>query len=235
MGLRKSNYRSSPLTDKHALAAWATRVLQKAKEQRGQAIYKPGVINFEFMQRLVRLSIEENGPVLAKEYLKKHGIILVIEPHLSKTSLDGIAIMIDKKNPVIGLTLRYDRLDNFWFTLMHELAHIVLHYDQDVDFFYDELEDPKGSDIGIKEREADKLASEALVPSDKWEISAARLIPSSVAANSLAKELGVNIAIVAGKIRYESGKWIYLNSIVGGAKVQKFFPNDKSGNKKHAK
>ena len=31
--------------------------------------------------------------------------------------------------PVAALTLRYDRLDNFWFTLLHELAHIALHMD----------------------------------------------------------------------------------------------------------
>ncbi|HUC01539.1 MAG TPA: ImmA/IrrE family metallo-endopeptidase [Candidatus Paceibacterota bacterium] len=235
MGLRKSNYRSSPLTDKHALAAWATRVLKKAKEESTHAPYKPGTVNLDFMQALAKLSIQENGPILAKDYLKKHGITLVIVPHLSKTSLDGMAIMADKKNPIIGLTLRYDRLDNFWFTLMHELAHVALHYDQDIDFFYDELEDPKGSDIGTKEREADKLAGEALVPSDKWEISAAKLVPSSIAANSLAKELGVHVAIVAGKMRHESGKWVYLNSIVGETKVRVLFPDEKSGKKKHVK
>lgn len=225
--LRKSNYRSSPLTNKHALSAWATRVFQKAKKMKVQKKYRHGTIDLAFMQELARLSIKDKGPVLAQEYLKKNGIILVIEPHFSKTYLDGATILIDKDNPIIGLTLRHDRLDNFWFTLMHEVAHIALHYGQDISLFYDEFEDIKGLNIGPKEKEADNLASEALVPSNKWEISPAKLIPSSIAAGSLAKELGVHIAIIAGKIRYEGGKWVYLNNIVGKEKVRKYFPNEK--------
>jgi HTH-type transcriptional regulator/antitoxin HigA len=229
--LRKSNYRSSPLTNKHALSAWATRVLQKAKEMKVPKKYEHGTIDLAFMQELAKLSVKDNGPVLAQEYLKKNGIILVIEPHFSKTYLDGATILVDKDNPIIGLTLRHDRLDNFWFTLMHEVAHIALHYGQDISLFYDEFEDIKGLDIGAKEKEADNLASEALVPSSKWEISPAKLIPSSIAAGSLAKELGVHIAIIAGKIRYEGGKWVYLNNIIGKEKVRKYFPNEKWGNR----
>jgi HTH-type transcriptional regulator / antitoxin HigA len=229
--LRKSNYRSSPLTDKHALSAWAGRVLQKAKTIKALPKYKHSTVDFAFMQKLAKLSARDNGPILAQGYLLKNGIILVIEPHFSKTYLDGATILIDKNNPIIGLTLRHDRIDNFWFTLMHEVAHIALHYDQDISIFYDELEDIKGLDIGSKEKEADNLASEALVPSSKWEISPAKLIPNSIAASSLAKELGVHIAIIAGKIRYEGGKWFYLNKIIGKEKVRNYFPNEKWGKK----
>jgi HTH-type transcriptional regulator/antitoxin HigA len=228
MGMfRQSHYRSSPLTDKHALSAWATQVYKKAQEVKTPNKYKHGIIDLNFMQKLAKLSIEDNGPVLAQEYLRKQGIVLVIEPHFSKTYLDGATILINKDNPIIGLTLRYDRLDNFWFTLMHEVAHIALHYNEDISLFYDEFENVKGLDIGSKEREADNLASEALVPSSKWEISPAKLIPSSIAASSLAKEIGVHVAIIAGKIRYEGGKWIYLNNIIGKETVRKYFPNEK--------
>jgi len=227
--LRKSSYRSSPLTDKRALAAWAACVIKKAKKVKTPKKYRHGVIDLSFMQKLATLSVEEKGPLLAQERLREHGIIVLIEPHFPKTHLDGAAILADRDNPVIGLTLRYDRLDNFWFTLMHELAHIVRHYNQDTDLFYDELESVKGHAIGDQEKEADALASEALVPSSKWEISPARLVPSSIAADSLAKEIGVHVAIVAGKIRYEHGKWGYLNSIIGQAQIRKYFPNEKWG------
>jgi HTH-type transcriptional regulator/antitoxin HigA len=224
--LRKSNYRSFPLTDKHALSAWAVRVLQKANKIKISRKYKHGIINPEFMQELSKLSAKENGPILAQEYLINKGIILVVEPHLSKTRLDGATIFIHKDHPIIGLTLRHDRLDNFWFTLMHEISHIVLHYNKDISLFYDELENIKGFDIGIMEKEADELASESLVPAGKWEISPAKLVPSSLAATSLAKELGVHVAIIAGKIRYEGKKWHYLNDIIGKEKVSKYFPKE---------
>ncbi len=224
---RKSNYRSSPLTDKRALAAWATYVFKKAKKVKASKKYKHGTIDLKFMQKLAKLSEKDNSPILAQEYLKKHGIVLVIARHFSKTYLDGAAILINKDNPVIGLTLRYDRLDNFWFTLMHELAHIAKHYNSNISLFYDEIEGIKTIDLDEKEREADALAEEALLPKAKWEISPARLVPSSMAANSLAQELGVHVSIIAGQIRHKGGKYIYLNKIVNKAKVRKYFPNEK--------
>ena len=225
--LRKSNYRSSPLTDKHALAAWAACVFKKAKKIKMVKKYKHGTIDLKFMQELAKLSVKSNSPILAQEYLKEHGIILVIEPHFSKTYLDGAAILINKDNPVIGLTLRYDRLDNFWFTLMHELAHISRHYDSGISLFYDEIEGIKTIDIDEKERAADTLAEEALLPRAKWEVSPAKLIPSSMAANSLAQELGVHVAIIAGQIRHKGNQYVYLNRIVNEAKVRKYFSNEK--------
>lgn len=50
--------------------------------------------------------------LVAKELLAKSGISMVIEPHLPKTHLDGAAMLVADG----GLTLRHDRLDNFWFT-----------------------------------------------------------------------------------------------------------------------
>jgi len=225
--LRKSNYRSSPLTDKHALAAWSACVLKKAKKITTSKKYQHGAIDSNFMRELAKLSVKDNSPILAQDDLKKHGIILVIEPHFSKTYLDGAAILINKDNPVIGITIRYDRLDNFWFTLMHELAHIVKHYESGINLFYDEIEGVKAVNIDEKEQEADALAEEALLPKAKWEISPARLIPSSMAANSLANELGVHIAIIAGQIRHKGNKYAYLNKIVNAERVRKCFPHEK--------
>ncbi len=223
--LRKSHYRSSPMTDKHALSAWATQVFKKTRLIKPRAKYKPGVVNLRFMQELAKISKENDSPILVKKHLQESGIILVIEPHLPKTYLDGATLLFDKDNPIIGITLRYDRLDNFWFTLTHELAHIALHFDQDISLFYDEIEGVRGVDMNSKEREADKLAREALVPNNKWEVSPARLIPSPMAAQSLADELGVHVAIVAGVMRYEHKNFFYLNKIVNRYPVKQYFRN----------
>lgn len=137
--MRKTHYRSSLLTDKKALYAWSGRVIQKANKIKIDKKYQEGSVNLEFMQNLVKLSLESNGISLVQKKLKEIGVILIIEPHLSKTYLDGATILVNKNNPVIGLTIRHDRLDNFWFTLMHELAHLALHFNQNISLFYDEL------------------------------------------------------------------------------------------------
>lgn len=223
--LRKTSYRSTRPMDKHALVVWSAAVVRKAKKIKYTTTYKARSVDLAFMQKVAQLSTKDNGPILAQGFLKKHGIALVIEPHFPQTYLDGATIMIDKKHPIIGLTLRHDRLDNFWFNLIHELVHVSSHHNQNVNFFYDDMDSQSLNDI--REKEADRLAGEALVSTSKWEVSPARLIPSSMAANSLAKELGVHIAIVAGKMRREGNKYVYLNKIINQAKVRKYFPREK--------
>jgi len=217
--LRKTSYRSVRPVDKHALLAWTAFVTKKAKEMKPTP-YKQGVVNLNLMQKVAQLSRENDGPILAQDFLKKYGIALVIEFHFPQTYLDGATLLANQKHPIIGLTLRHDRLDNFWFTLMHELAHLALHSDQGCSIFYDDLDAPDSSDC---EREADAMAGEALVPKSKWEKSPAKLIPSRLAAESLAHELGVHIAVVAGKMRYEGNNYAYLNSIIKEATVRKYF------------
>ncbi len=109
-------------TDKYALMAWCLRVMDLSEKHPLEKRYKPGSIN---LSDLSKLSYFDNGPLLAKEYLAKHGIQFFIVPHLKKTFLDGASMILDKKKPVIALTLRYDRIDNFWFCLLLELAHLT--------------------------------------------------------------------------------------------------------------
>lgn len=221
--LRQSSYRTAPLTDKNALAAWFGCVLKKA-EAIDTVSYKAGTVDLSFMQEVAKLSVKENAPIEAKEFLLKHGIILVIEPPFKGTKLDGAAIFVND-NPIVGLTLRFDRLDSFWFTLMHELAHVALHAGNESVIFYDELENVAGLEISQIEKEADSLAGEALVPSDKWEISTARFSPSRLTASALASDLGVHISIVAGRIRYITDSWNKLSKIVSESTVRNYFPD----------
>ncbi|MDI5891087.1 ImmA/IrrE family metallo-endopeptidase [Halomonas rhizosphaerae] len=185
-------------TDRYALWAWQARVLQLAQEQCLPCIYKKGTVNFQWMRSLAQLSWSEQGPLLAIEYLNRSGIHLVIEPHLPKTYLDGAVCIAPNGNPVVALTLRYDKLDNFWFTLMHELAHIALHLDGSETWFIDDL-DSLGSDN--LEHEADSLAQNALIPEDALK----DINPGdSGSVNDLARKLNISSCIIAGRLRHEA-------------------------------
>ena len=61
--------------------------------------------------------------------LAKMGIRFVVVEHLPRTRIDGYTLWLDASTPVIALSLRYGRIDWFWFTLAHELSH-VLHGDR---------------------------------------------------------------------------------------------------------
>lgn len=182
-------------TDPYALWAWQVRVLQRAQEQQLSVSYQKGTVNLEWMRKLAQLSWSEQGPKLAEEYLNRSGIHLVIEPHLPKTYLDGAVCLNANGNPVVALTLRYDRLDNFWFTLMHELAHIALHVDGTEAWFIDDL---KVTSTDSQETEADALAQEALIPRDALDGMA---IFDVEGVKSLARSLNISPCIIAGRLR----------------------------------
>ena len=219
---RSEHIRSGRDMDRYALTAWTIRVLTRALEHSSRITYRAGTVTPQFMHQVAKLSWSETGPVLAKEFLEKHGITIVIESHLPRTYLDGASIMMPKENkPVIGLTLRYDRLDNFWFSLMHELAHVARHLEVDKSF-YDDF-DTEGKEDAI-EQEADKLSSEALIAAEEWEQSPAKKVPSPQAVQRLADKLGIHPAIVAGRIRHERKNFRLLNQLVGHGKVRRLFP-----------
>jgi len=220
--LRKSKHvRSARTMDDNALKAWTVRIINLAEEYPPTVVYRPNIVNLEFMQQLARLSPSDDGPLRARDFLRDHGISLIIEQHLPQTYLDGAAILSQSNRPIIGLTLRYDRIDNFWFTLMHELAHVALHVGKEISQFYDDLD--VGDQGSTYERQADQLAGEALIPEAEWRASPASGSRSPAAAVDLAKKLGIHHAIVAGRIRYMFKSYRVLNQLVGHKQVRRHF------------
>lgn len=222
---RKSDHaRTNAKTDPYALKAWCWQVLATANENKPPTPYKAGTITLEFLRELARLSWSDEGPRLAREFLAKHGISLVVVPHLPKTYLDGAALTLGDGTPVVGLTLRYDRLDNFWFCLLHELAHVGRHMEGGIgESFVDDLtlRDVDGGRQDPRESEADEWAEEALVPRDVWEAAAARETPTPSAVLRLAKTLNVAPAVVAGKIRHDRKNYRMLSHFVGSGEVRR--------------
>ncbi len=222
---RKGDHaRANAKMDPYALTAWCWMVLAGANESRPATAYKPGTVSVDFLRRLARLSWTDDAPRLAREFLAVHGIPLVVVPHLPKTYLDGAVLKLADGTPVVGLTLRYDRVDNFWFCLLHELAHVGRHMDNDGDTsFVDDLtlRNLEGGRADPKEVQADEWAEEALVPREIWETSAVRQNPTPMNVVDLARALQVHPAIVAGKVRYEQRNYRLLSHFVGTGHVRK--------------
>jgi len=216
--------RQNAKMDPYALQAWGLQVLAIAHETPLPAKYAPGSITDEFVQEMVRLSWAETGPKLAQEYLANHGIHLIYLPHLQCTHLDGAALRLADGTPVVGLTLRYDRLDNFWFSLCHELAHQQLHLEgEHTDYaFFDDLS-LEPSEADQKETEADEKAKNLLIPPEIWEQANLLDKPVPSAVVSLAQQLRINPAIIAGRIRKELGNYRMLTHYVGNNKVRACF------------
>jgi len=221
---RKNDHvRSNAKTDPYALKAWCWEVLARARATPLPATYKVGTVDHAFLRSVAKLSWSEEGPRLAAEYLAKHGIHFVCLPHLPRTHLDGAALQLADGTPVIGLTLRYDRLDNFWFCLLHELAHVGRHMDgKNDEAFVDDLSlrDVEGVSRDPKEEEADEWAEKALIPADVWQASRIGENPSPLAVVELARRLSIHPAIIAGRVRHETRNFRLLSHFVGSGQVR---------------
>ncbi len=220
--LSRQRVRAGSNVNRCALLAWQCRVIAVAKKEEAVNNYSRRAITGKWLNELAHLTKENYGPRKAVEYLRNSGIRFVVLPHLSQTHLDGAAFLLPKGSPIIGMTLRHDRLDNFWFVLFHELAHIIKHLRKgDIEGIFDNL-NVEARDI---EQEADDLAGEILVPQNKWETALARFVRSKESIIDFAKKLGIHPAIVAGKIRKEANSYTILTDMVGRGEVRKLFPD----------
>lgn len=218
--------RATSRTNRTHVWLWLSRIRELAAARtylKGR--FKKADLNEEMIRYLVRLSWMEKGPRLAMEFLEEKGIALVIEPHLPGTHLDGAALLGRDGVPVIGLTLREDRLDNFWFTLIHECVHAWKHLDATKHrAIADESIESEDNDHSDIEKDANDRATEILLPTARWRRSDAFFSPSQQTIESLAEDLQISPAIVAGRFRYERKDYSRFAKLVGYRKVRAQFP-----------
>lgn len=103
-------------------------------------------------------SKQDKGIMTFLNELNDSGVKFFVLPHLEKTYLDGAAFL-QNETPVIVYTARYRRIDNFWFTIAHEIAHILEHLNEKTPFVLDNLQDES---TDKQEKEANNMAAKRL-------------------------------------------------------------------------
>ena len=216
-------------TNKEAILTWEARVLQLAEVE----LKKLSIVDFELDERwltdLVRLSTREDGPILTKKALREQGILLIIEKYLSKTHLDGAAMLSHEGVPIVALTIRGDRLDYFWFTLLHELGHVYCHLYGSSNFsFFDQRSSNDDEDssqfLGNElEVQANEFASKKLVDPKTWDTCLSRFSATEDSVIADANRLKIHPSIIAGRIRHERKDYSILSSLIGQGKLHKLF------------
>lgn len=214
----RKKMRSGNVPNEYALIAWQARILERVRRKIQAGGIGEFALDDRWLPELVRLTKLKDGPRRARSLLAEKGIVLIVERHLPGSYLDGAAMLGDDGIPVIGLTLRYDRLDNFWFVLLHELGHVFLHLFDGLRFdFFDEESGSGGDAI---ETAADKFALDALIPEESWNQCLSRFALSDEAVRIDAEAIGVDPSIIAGRIRKERGDYTILSGLVGQDQVR---------------
>jgi HTH-type transcriptional regulator/antitoxin HigA len=202
----------------HALEAWSRRVLVRAAAEQGQLpAYRAAALDTGFLNWLASLSPLADGPRLACEELREKGVAILFEPRLDHTHLDGAALLADDGRPVIGLTLRHNRLDNFWFTLFHELGHVLLHLSAEQPALLDpEIERRK---TGKVEMEADRFSLETCIAPEVWERDV-KPLHYAKDIRAMASKLRLHPAILAGRLRHEANDYRLHRTLIGGKQAR---------------
>lgn len=215
---RKSdNTKSENIDD--ILMAWRIRVMNIAATEK-LPVWNNENLTEEFFSELAKLSYLQEGPKLAKEFLNKAGIHFVIENHLEKSHLDGSSMLMPDGSPLIALTLRHDRLDSFWFTLFHELAHVKQHLSENNTAYFDDMYNEMSKKI---EKEADSYAKEMLIPSQLWKSSGLRITSTASDIKEFASKYRISPSIPAGRLRFENKNYSVFTNLIGNGAVREMF------------
>ncbi len=214
--------RTGKTINDYSLFAWECRVRSLAQKKESVVNFNSSALNQDWINYLAKSSKSPDKIAKVVDILAEVGILLIIEPHLSGTYLDG-AVFLFNDSPIIGMTLRYDRLDHFWFVLLHELGHIVQHLKKGkIDRFFDNFDEAGKQQIEI---EADRFSQESLLPTKIWDQAICRFVQTEESVMLLAEEIGIHPSIIAGRIRFEANNYMILNDLVGQGEVRKKFPN----------
>ena len=199
-GMRKSapNLAATP-----SQRAWAFRVRQLAGAIPSASVgrfdeSKIGECESE-LRKLAAFSAEVRK---VSALLSNYGVRLVIVEGLPGAKMDGFATRLEDDSPVIGLSLRFDRLDSFWFTLGHEWSHIK-HRDLapiDSDIGSDSPQEEKSP----MERRADAESAGLFIPPEELESFIRRVGPlySKEKINQFANRIKMHPSIVIGQLKH---------------------------------
>ncbi len=196
--------------DEINMFAWSSLAHYEAKKMRTDTF------NYENINQLsIRLNeiFYKNRETTkkVKELLMKFGIKLLFIDKLEKTPIDGYSFWSDN-NPAIALTLRHNRIDNFAFTIMHEIGHIDLHLRNNKSKRFIDI--TNATKLNNYEIEANEYAQEKLISTEVWtQIIKEHSHFSDKIIITLAKKYKINPAILLGRISHEFDNFAWKTKI----------------------
>jgi HTH-type transcriptional regulator/antitoxin HigA len=188
--------------------AWLFRVRQIAKTMIVPHFSKKALE--EALQKLVNMRADPEEVRHVPRLLQESGVRFVVVEKLPGGKIDGVCFWL-KNSPVIGMSLRHDRIDNFWFVLRHEIEHVLRKHGQAAAIIDVDIEVPDDSTTH-EESLANLAAAEFCVAQDKLDSFYSRKKPlfSERDTIAFARRMEVHPGIIVGQIQRRAGRWDFL-------------------------
>ena len=192
-------FRVRQLANSMAVPRYSATALKKAIDQMKHMLIAP-----EEARQVPRL-------------LSECGVRYVIVEPLPKSNIDGVCLWLNKDTPVIGMSARYDRIDNYWFVLRHECEHVLREHGLNSDQWMLDADiegqraDPN-SDLQEEEQEANDAAADFCVPSDALKSFIRRKHPiySEQDVLGFAQIHGIAPGLIVGQLQHYLKRYQYL-------------------------
>ena len=138
------------------------------------------------------------------EILRRAGVRFLVVEALPSSKIDGVCFWLNAKSPVVAVSLRYDRIDHFWFTLLHELHHVKFGHGKNRAIL--DTNGMEDGDISAEERDADDGATNFLVTPEEIDNFVARVQPlfSAAQIKGFAKRVGVHMGIAVDQLQHRN-------------------------------
>ena len=183
-----------------AIAAWLRMGELEGQRNEGNPFNKMDLMSkLDTLRRMTTKSPEEFESRL-REVLLESGVVLILVPHLQGTYVHGATFWLGNNKAILMLTIRGKWADIFWFSLFHEIGHLLLHSKQDI-FLEGDLKDEQSDRL---EKESDKFAGDILIPLDRYRsfLKGNSLYPKDIV--EFANNLGVHPGIIVGRLQHDN-------------------------------
>lgn len=189
-------------TKPHAVASWLRMGELRAREIPCKPFDQSKLESSLDEIRAMTLQTPEQFQTALHELLAACGVTLLIVPHFPGTKAHGATFWLTRDKAVLMLTIRGRWADIFWFSLFHELGHILLHGRRDV--FIEKEKDLPSPEQEVQEEEANAFARDLLIPPSTYElfVKGSNFYPNNVAA--FAREIGIDAGIVVGRLQHDN-------------------------------
>lgn len=191
--------------------AWLYRVKKLASTQITKE-YDVGKLKSSLPKLKALLSAPEESRHVSKILIECGVRFVIVEP-FPGTKIDGACFWLDESSPVIGLSLRLDRIDNFWFVLRHEIEHVIQGHGKNDGFILDvDSDESLLNTVADDENLANAAAADFCVPKSELESFYDRVFPlfSEQKVKLFSKRIGVHTGIVVGQLQRKLKNYGFL-------------------------
>jgi len=213
MMFRKKDNIDTPLQE-----FWTLRFIDMAENNyKNLPINKYSSLGKNDLKKIVNICLSNDIIIKTKEYLMSKGIYLYFIDSLPNTMIDGAVYITSYSTIAVGLTLRYERLDYVWFTLLHELSHIILHYQYLNENIIISIENSQD----VKEAEANRLAKDSIISPKEYRVLLPKRTLNSDDLNKYAVINNIPPALIAGIIRKDLNNYQIFSDVINNFKINR--------------